>query len=374
MTSHYEESLERDIQRIRSKVAEMAGLAERALKSGIEALRERNRQIAYSVILRDHRIDELEKEIDRLCLEFIVRQQPVAGTLRMVYASIKINAALERVGDYAESIARQALVVSSLDVTLPFERFDAIANLAIPMIRDAAKAFVRQDEALAKSTMEAEDQVDVLRHELNTDLVRMREENQIPLPALAPLMNIVNRLERVADQAKSICQEVLYVRTGEFSKHIGGDTFRVLFVDEHNSGRGPMAEAIGTKLGLPKFVFGSAGIDPRPAVDGAVAFYLKGRGLDIARHKPRSVQQVPHLENYQIIVALAEEAKKAFPPPPSKVVCLDWTLGDPSQVNGTPDQIHAAYEEAYGFLEAHIKDLVEAVVGDGATNNPGDAR
>jgi phosphate transport system protein len=364
MTSHYEESLERDILRIRSRITEMGTLAERQLWNAIEALRERNRQIAYSVILRDQRIDELEKEIDRLCLEFIVRQQPVAGTLRLVYAVIKINAALERVGDYAESIARQVLVLSSLELSLPFDRFEAIAKLAIPMLSSSVSAFVKQDATLALSTMEIEDQVDLLRHELNTDLVRLREDNAIPLPALAPLMNIVNRLERAADQAKSICQEALYVFTGEYSKHAGSESFRVLFVDEHNSCRSPMAEAIGNALRQSKFVFASAGLDPRPAIDSAAAFFLDQKGLDVSRQKPRSVAQVPHLDSYQVIVALAEEARKAFPPPPTKVVCLDWSLPDPSQVNGTSDEIHAAYEEAYRFLEAHIGDLVEAVLGD----------
>src|SRR5204863_4936794 len=76
MLSHYEESLQRDIKSIRKRILQMAGLAERALKSSLQALVERNRQLAYGVILRDHYIDELEKEVDRLCLEFLVRQQP----------------------------------------------------------------------------------------------------------------------------------------------------------------------------------------------------------------------------------------------------------------------------------------------------------
>src|SRR5688500_10341901 len=89
--THYEETLQRDIERIRAKIRQMAGLAERSLKSCMKALSENNRQLAYSVIVRDQRIDELEKELDRLCLEFIVRQQPVAGTLRFAYAAMKIN-------------------------------------------------------------------------------------------------------------------------------------------------------------------------------------------------------------------------------------------------------------------------------------------
>ena len=79
MASRYEATLQRDIDLIRSKVLEMANLAEKALRDALRAMVERNRQAAYSVVLRDQNIDDLEKQIDRLCLEFIVRQQPVAG-------------------------------------------------------------------------------------------------------------------------------------------------------------------------------------------------------------------------------------------------------------------------------------------------------
>src|ERR1041384_5076672 len=112
--SHLERSLQRDIDRIRSKILDMSARGEWALKTSLRALRENNRQLAYAVILRDQRIDELEKEVDRLCLEFLVRQQPVAGPLRLAYATIRINLELERVGDYAEGIARQILKLTAM--------------------------------------------------------------------------------------------------------------------------------------------------------------------------------------------------------------------------------------------------------------------
>src|SRR3989454_11266058 len=152
MPTRFEESLQRDIDRIRSKVTRMGELGERALRDCVKALQERNRQLAYAVILRDQKIDESEKEVDRLCLEFLVHQQPVAGPLRFAYATIRINLELERVGDYAESIARQSLKLMPLDIKLPIERFEEIANLSIPMLRDAVAAFVKQDAELARKT------------------------------------------------------------------------------------------------------------------------------------------------------------------------------------------------------------------------------
>src|SRR5579863_8753166 len=108
----------------------MLALDEQALTRAFTAFARRDRQLAYSVILRDQDVDALDTELDRLCLEFIVRHQPAASHLRFVYAASKIVNLLERVGDYAESIARQVLLISSQQYEVPTEKFNQIANLA----------------------------------------------------------------------------------------------------------------------------------------------------------------------------------------------------------------------------------------------------
>ncbi len=361
--THLEASLQRDIDQIVHKVRDMAALVEEALNRSMRSLSELNRQLAYSVILRDQRIDELEKEIDRLCLEFIVRQQPVAKALRFVYAVIKINAALERVGDYAESIARQILVLCSLEVTVPYQRFEEIANKAIPMVAAAVDAFVEQAPEKAKLTMQAEEVVDRLRHQLGVYLVRMPQSNELPVKALSPLLTIMNRLERTADQAKDICQEVLYMCTGEYHKHQGSDVFRVLFVDDDNSGFSQIAEAIGNSLGQPKFVFWSAGLERKP-IDPGVVKYLEGKGLDISGRSSKAVEQIPHIEHFQVIVALSQAARRVLPAPPTKAVCLDWSTIDTAESTTSAEASSPTYQEFYDFLFDHVRDLVEAVVSD----------
>jgi phosphate transport system protein len=368
MTTHYEKNLQHDIDRIRRKVTEMSARVERALRHSLQALKERNRQLAYSVILRDQQVDELEKEIDRLCLEFLLRQQPVAGTLRFVYAALRINLELERVGDYAESVSRHVLTVAAAPGEIPDDRFTEMGNLAVPMLHDAVKAFVDQNPDLARKTIDVEDKVDTLRYDISHDLVKRQQDGRVPLETLLALLTIVNRFERTADQAKSICQEVLYMCTGQYSRHQGTEVYRVLFIDEHNACRSQMAEAIGNSLGQPKFIFGSAGLEPSP-LDPRTKSFLEGKGIDVSRSGSRSVAQVPHFEAYQILVALAEEARKVFPPPPTKVVCFDWSLVDPSKVTGTEAEVRAAYETAYTFLRAQIQDLVKALLGD-ESNHP----
>jgi phosphate transport system protein len=366
--SHLEESLQRDIGRIRSQVSRMAALGELALEQSLQALVEGNRQLAYTVILRDGRIDEMENELDRLCLEFLVRQQPVAAHLRFVYTTIKLNKELERIGDYAESVARQVLIVSALEQPPPYAKFVELGTLAIRMVREAVRSFMEQDADLARQATAIEEQANKLRNAINADLLNLRREERLPLEALTPLLTIARRFERVTDQAKNICEEVLYMCTGEFMRHQAREVFRVLFVDGGNACLSQMAEGIGNSLGAARCVFSSAGIAPQ-AVDERAAQFLAGKGLDISRQFAKALDQVPHLEHYQVIVALDEAGAKAFPAPPTKTVCLTWAAPDPAQLQDQAGEVQAVFAQACEFLRHHIRDLVQAAVGNNQHHN-----
>ncbi|MBI5440019.1 MAG: phosphate signaling complex protein PhoU, partial [Deltaproteobacteria bacterium] len=347
---------------LRAKVAEMCELAERALRDCVKALVEDNRQLAYGIILRDDFIDEKEKELDRLCLEFLVRQQPVAGMLRLAYSTIKINQELEQMGDYAENIARQSLKLGPLPPAVSKERYVELAELSITMVHDAVQAFLRQDAELARKTIEVEEAVDTLKSKLNTDMVELYREQKIPFESLRPLTTIARRLERVSDRARNICLEVLYVCTGEYAKHQGSEVFRILFVDEHDACRSQMAQAIASALNQPHFIFTSAGLEPS-SLDPQTVSFLKEKGFDISRVAPRGLFQVPNLDHYQVIVGLAPEVQRALPRLPRRVIFLDWSRQDPSQSKGSPEEIRAAFQETYSFFEAHVRALVEAILG-----------
>ena len=364
MSTRLELSLERDIDRIRQQLLEMSALAERNLRDGVEALTGGSRQKAYAVVLRDQLIDEKEKETDRLCLEFLLRQQPVGVHLRFAFSAIKINLELERVGDYAESIARQVLRLDSLPEVPEAHRRRLVemADLSIPMLHDATAAFAARDAELAKTAAQAEPAVDALLGKLVTELVEALRRGEISAELLITLSTIGRRFERVADQARNVCMETLYMCTGEIAKHPGAETFRVLFVDEHNSCRSQVAEAIASSLDQPRFVFSSAGLDPR-AIDPRTFAFLKEKGHDVSRMAPKGTDQIPNLDYYNVIVAVAAEAREAFPRTPRNLVTIDWSIDDPSRAEGSPEEVRAAYETAYGFLSRNIRDLVEAVLG-----------
>ena len=281
-------------------------------------------------------IDERETELNRLCLEFLVRHQPVAGHLRFVFTTIQINKELERIGDYAESVARQVLAVSGLEPQPPHALFIELGELSIRMLREAVQAFLQQDADLASRTMAMEEQANTLRNSINAELMELSRKNQLPAAALTPLMTIARRYERVSDQAKNLCEEVLYMCTGEFAKHKGGDAFRILFFDSNNACLSQMAEGLGNAMRLPRFVFSSAGVAPQP-VDARAVKFMAEKGIDISGQTSKSLEQVPQWEQYQVVVALGAQARKALPIRPGKTIFFTWSIKDPAEVEGSPE-------------------------------------
>ena len=361
--SHFEALLQHDIDLIRAKLLEMLALDEQALTRAITAFIRRDRQLAYSVILRDQDVDALDAALDQLCLAFIVRHQPAASHLRFVYSASKIVNLLERVGDYAESIARQVLLLSSVQYDIPTEKFNEMANLAIPMLHNAVHAFVDRNTDLARATMASEPRVNQIRDSLTSDLLDWREQGRLPLEALNPLITIARRYERASDQATNICEQALYFATGEYLRHLVREDYRVLFVDQDNGCLSRIAEAVASSLGARRFTFESAGVTAG-AVEPQTVRFLGQKGVDVSRRLSKSLRDVPQFERVQVVVALCKEAEQAFPPKPAKTLGLRWLVPDPRAVSGTPEEVQAEYERAYQSLMNHTRDLVQAILGD----------
>lgn len=360
MVTHLEASLQHDMDLIRSKVTEMSGQCERALTDAVRALVTGDRQSAYLVILRDQQIDELEQQLDRLCLEFLVRQQPAAGHLRFAYAAIKISTELERVGDHAEAIVRRLIRLENRKTDLPYSHYEDMGRASLNMLREATKAFVQQDVDLANETMKVERTVDRMRRALDTTLLRAQRDGGLDLEQFLLLSTISRRLERISDEVRDICAETVYMCTGDYVKHKAPEVFRVLFVDQHNHCRSQMAEAIAGSLDLGRLLFASAGLEPK-SIDPALPAFLTGKGLDISYHRPKSLDQVPNLSHYHVVVAFDESAYYALRFRRTPTVCIDWPVEDPSLATGTPEEIHQAYERAFETIRAQLLDLVDAI-------------
>jgi len=360
---HLEAVLQRDMEFICARLVEMLALDEQALTRASQAFLKRDRQLAYSVILRDQDVDALEGQLDKLCLEFIVRHQPAAANLRFVYSAFKIVNALERVGDYAVSVARQVLLVSSLPSGVPVDKFSEIANLSIPMLHNAVQSFVDRNPDLAHATIASEPRVNQVRDNLNADLLELRQGGQLPLEALPPLLTVARRFERVSDQATNICEQALYYATGEDLRHVPREDFRVLFVDKGNDCLSRMAEVAANRLGAKRFSFSSAGLVPGP-IDPQTVWFLATKGVDVSHQPSTSVDQIPQLDHLHVMVALSKQAARAFPQRPTRTLCLQWSVPNPANVRGSREEVEAAYERAFELLTNHVRDLVQAILGD----------
>jgi phosphate transport system protein len=361
MTSQLEASLQHDMDMIRAKVREMSAECERAITGALHALVAPARQSAYLVILRDQYLDELEQQLDRLCLEFLVRQQPAAGHLRFAYAAIKISTELERIGDHAEAMARGALAFDGERPALDYTPFREMGEASLGMLRDAVRAFVEADAEAARATMLVEHNVDRMRRALDTDLDRRHNEGTLALAPFMVLSKISRRIERISDEVRDVCAETVYMCTGDFAKHASAEAYRILFVDQHNHCRSQMAEAIAAALNQPRLVVSSAGLDPRP-LDPRLPAFLRSKGLDLGQHRPKSVEQIPNLRHYHVVVAFDEGAYYALRFRRTPTVCIEWAVADPSTVEGTPEQVRDAYEKTFEFIRGQVKDLLEALV------------
>jgi len=344
----------------------MAALAEQALRASVQAFLTRNRQLAYTIILRDDAIDELETELDRLCLTFLTRQLPAAGHLRFVFATIHINRELERIGDYAGSIARQVLGLEAVEARPAPERFMELGEVAGGMVRDAVWSFLQGDAGLARRTMVLEERANLLRDQINADLRAMSEAGQLPAHALASFMTVARRLERATDQAKNLCEDVLYMCTGEFIRHRGGEGCLMVFVDQHNSCLSQMAEAMARRLRLPRFTFASAGITPRP-LDSRMAGFMAARGFDLAGQQPKGLGEVPGWERAQVVITLGGLPQAAIPGLQPKAMLFAWPLADPAASAAAPPP--DPYETAFLGLESHLRELLGAILQEPVREN-----
>jgi phosphate transport system protein len=209
----------RSLDDLKEKLLVMAGMAEQSIQRAVEAYRTRDLSICDLVDRGELAINRFEREIDQMALDLLAMEQPMAIDLRFILAVIKINADLERVGDAATSISDrvrelEAFPVADLPVDTP-----KLASLATGMVRKALQAFIEADAALAESVLSMDDNVDKLNETAYFTLLNvMKEQSHLAPQALAAVM-ISRSLERVADHATNIAEDVIFWVRGADVRH-----------------------------------------------------------------------------------------------------------------------------------------------------------
>jgi len=212
---------QRSLDDLKEKLLVMAGLAEQAIQRAIEAYRVRDLSICDLVNRSELAINRMEREIDQAALDLLAMEQPMAIDLRFILAVIKINADLERVGDAAKSISNRVRTMESMaSADLPID-IPRMASLAANMVRKALQAFIDADAEVAQSVLTMDDAVDAMNRAAHVKLTEvMAKESYLAPQALNALM-VCRSLERVADHATNIAEDVIFWVKGADVRHKG---------------------------------------------------------------------------------------------------------------------------------------------------------
>ncbi len=212
---HFEQELER----LKIMLLEMASLVEAAIFKSISSVANKDVSLAEEVLKNEARINRMEIDIDDLAIKLLALQQPMAGDLRLIAAALKINNDLERMGDLAVNIAERAIELIEEPVIKPMVDIPHIAALVQSMVHKALDSFVNKDVELARSVLASDDAVDDLRTASFHELISFMERTRNSIPQAVSLLSIVRNLERIADHATNIAEDVIFYVKGIDVRH-----------------------------------------------------------------------------------------------------------------------------------------------------------
>jgi len=204
---------------LKEKLLLLAAKAEDIVDRAIEALRNRNQDMAEQVLSLDKEADRLEMEIEEETISLMARHQPAAVDLRFLVGVLKINNDLERIGDHGVNIAQSALRLNFQPEVKPLIDIPRMSEEAVGMLRDSIDSFVANDPDKARRVCRRDDRVDALKDQIFRELLtHMMEKPEIITRAME-LILVSRNLERVADLATNICEETIYIAEAKVIKH-----------------------------------------------------------------------------------------------------------------------------------------------------------
>jgi phosphate transport system protein len=211
--------LQRDLNNLQRDLLAFAGLVEDAVHKSIRALRMRDLEMARDVINGDTQIDLEENQIAEECLKMLALHQPVAGDLRRITAAMMITTDLERMGDLAEEIAERAIALAGQPQFPIPSRLQRMTDLVTVMVRQSLDSFVNLNRDQADRVLRMDDDVDRANDEIIDELVRaMKSSPELIEPGLS-MFSATRQLERIADHATNIAEDVIYLIEGEIVRH-----------------------------------------------------------------------------------------------------------------------------------------------------------
>ncbi|HBG61749.1 MAG: phosphate transport system regulatory protein PhoU [Omnitrophica WOR_2 bacterium GWF2_38_59] len=209
-----------DLKKLNIDILKMAALVEVAIFRSIEALKNRDKELAEYVIKNDQEIDEMELTIEENAIDLLALRQPLARDLRFITTGMKINAELERIADLAVNIAQRVLEIVDKPILKPLIDIPKLNDIARKMVKDVIDAFVNSDEKLAKEVILSDSEADRLRNLIQKELINDYMSKDVSTVTRGvPLLLIARQLERICDHATNIAEDVIYMVQAKVVKH-----------------------------------------------------------------------------------------------------------------------------------------------------------
>ena len=214
-----ERKFDEELNNLKEKMMQMATLAEESITLAVRSLKERNEDFAQQVFRGEDTLNLLDIEIDNLGMQLFALRQPMASDLRLITATMRIAVELERIGDLSVNIAQRSLELLKQPPLKPLIDIPRMAELAQHMVKDAIDAFVNKDAKLAQNVCERDDKVDDLNDQIFRELLTYMMQDPRTIEKAVELILVGRHIERIADHATNICEDVVYLVKGKTIKH-----------------------------------------------------------------------------------------------------------------------------------------------------------
>jgi phosphate transport system protein len=219
MTSHTSKDFDQELRTLRERLSTMGGRCEQQITLAMEALTERDDDLARKVIENDHGIDRDENEIDELAQQILATRQPVASDLRFITMSLKFVTDLERIGDLATGIAKRALELNRLPALTPHVELGRLSALVHKNLRAALDSFVAKDADRALAVIQTDRDIDHMNASLFAELIAHVATDPATVTRVLPLTSVCRYLERIGDHVKNLAEEVVYMVRAQDVRH-----------------------------------------------------------------------------------------------------------------------------------------------------------
>lgn len=211
--------LQRELDNLKKELLVIASMVENATQKALTALVDRRRELGEEVVQEDFLINEKEVKIEEECLKILALHQPVAIDLRFVITALKVNNDLERVGDLAVNIAERAIFLATREMLALTLDFPGMADKVIKMLSYSLDALTHNDVELARQVITMDDAVDLANQKMIKALRRLMQKNPATIKRAIHLLSASSQLERIADLATNIAEDVVYMVEGEVIRH-----------------------------------------------------------------------------------------------------------------------------------------------------------